>query len=125
MRDFEAALRPLGFGVAYLPVVRQLMEGPATQRQILERLSIAQPTLTSLVQRMERDGIVRRTSHLSDRRASMIELTDQGRQKLSEAFVVMEGVAEPALAGLSLEEQASLVSALKVISRNLDRTDCD
>lgn len=119
MREFEAALRPLGFGVAYLPVVRELMQGPATQRRLLDRLRVAQPTLTNLIQRMERDGIVRRTSHPTDRRAAVIELTEQARQKLPEVFAALEGVANPAIGGLSPGDLDHMVRALKAISRNL------
>src|ERR1700679_2036033 len=73
MRRFEERLRPLGFGMAYLRVAMALREhGPLQQKALLEHAAIEQPTMTALLKRMERDGLIKRTPDPDDARAHLV-----------------------------------------------------
>ena len=50
-------------------------DGPLTQRQLGERLSLTSGAITMLVDRLEAAGWVRRTPHPRDRRATLVELS--------------------------------------------------
>ncbi|MGD0132875.1 MAG: MarR family transcriptional regulator [Bryobacteraceae bacterium] len=122
MRRFEERLRPHGFGMAYLPVVFALEEsGPLLQKDLLRRVEIEQPTMTALLARMERDGIVRRTANSSDGRAQLISLTAKARSRLARVQAAMLGVVEEAMAGVSPGARAALMDALRSVVENLSQ----
>ncbi len=78
MRHFEERLRPLDFGMAYLPVAIALEEnGALPQRQLAEHAHVEQPTMAALLVRMERDGLISREPHPSDKRSSLISLLSE------------------------------------------------
>jgi DNA-binding MarR family transcriptional regulator len=52
-------------------------DGPLTQRELGERLSLTSGAVTMLVDRLERGGWLRRRPHPTDRRAVLLELTEQ------------------------------------------------
>src|ERR1700742_1491528 len=75
LRHFEQILRPLGFGMAYLPVAGALSrDGALQQKDLAERTHVEQPTMAALLGRMERDGVITRTPHPGDKRANLIAL---------------------------------------------------
>src|SRR3954467_12220457 len=83
MRRFEQRLRPLDFGMAYLPVVVALQEnGALLQKQLAQHAHVEQPTMAALLARMERDGLISREPHPSDKRASQISLSAKAKERL-------------------------------------------
>ncbi|MGA7833641.1 MAG: MarR family transcriptional regulator [Acidimicrobiales bacterium] len=56
-------------------------DGPLTQRQLGDRLSLTSGAITILVDRLERGGWVRRRPHPSDRRYVLVELTEQAFER--------------------------------------------
>ena len=52
-------------------------DGPLTQRQLGDRLSLTSGAVTMLVDRLEQAGLVRRRPHPSDRRYVLVELSGQ------------------------------------------------
>ena len=116
MRHFEQRLRPLEFGMAYLPVVIALEEhGPLLQKQLAEYAHVEQPTMAALLTRMERDGLIARHPHPDDKRASRISLS-----RLPRAKARLEDVAEQATAGFSEKERATFMSLLRRVVDNLE-----
>lgn len=108
--------------MAYLPVVFALEEsGPLLQKDLLRRVEIEQPTMTALLARMERDGIVRRTANASDGRAQLISLTAKARSRLIRVRAAMLGVVEEAMAGVSPSARAALMDALRSVVENLSQ----
>lgn len=121
MRRFEQALRPLGFGMAYLPVVIALEEnGALLQKELAERAHVEQPTMAALLARMERDGLIARGPHPNDRRASLISLTAKAKERLPEAKARLAEIAGQATSGLGERDRATLLSLLRRVVENLD-----
>lgn len=56
-------------------------DGPLTQRQLGERLSLTSGAITMLVDRLEQAGWVRRRPHPSDRRYVLVELSPQTHER--------------------------------------------
>jgi MarR family transcriptional regulator, transcriptional regulator for hemolysin len=120
MRRFEERLRPLGFGMAYLPVAVALEEhGPMQQKDLLEHARIEQPTMASLLARMERDGLIVRKADPSDARARLVALTPRAKNALTRVKEAMRVVVEDATAGIGDKEQAVLMKTLQTIVKNL------
>ncbi|RKH53008.1 MarR family transcriptional regulator [Corallococcus sp. AB049A] len=123
MRHFEQRLRPLEFGMAYLPVAIALEEqGPLLQKQLAEYAHVEQPTMAALLTRMERDGLIQREPHPDDKRATRISLSAKGRGRLPQAKAQLARVAEQATAGFSERERATFMSLLHRVVANLDST---
>jgi MarR family transcriptional regulator, transcriptional regulator for hemolysin len=120
MRLSEARLKPLGFGVGYLPVLIALKEGQATnQRDLAHVARIEQPSMAQMLARMERDGLIERIPDPADGRSSQVVLTAAALARLPEACsVLFQGNAE-ALDGFSEQEAAQLESMLGRLIHNL------
>ena len=68
-------------------------------------------SVTNAVDRLEAQGLVRRTPHPSDRRATLVEMTDDGRAVAAKASDALNAsvFAEP---GLDPEDVGRLVAVL-------------
>jgi DNA-binding MarR family transcriptional regulator len=71
-----ALARRTGIGATSLDALEHLeADGPLTQRELGERLSLTSGAVTMLVDRLERAGLVRRRPHPGDRRYVLIDLS--------------------------------------------------
>lgn len=68
-----------GFTYPRLRVLETLhCKGPAMMRTLADGLGLSARNLTAVADGLEADGLVRRVAHPSDRRATILELTDAG-----------------------------------------------
>lgn len=121
MRHFEQRLRPLGFGMAYLPVMVALEEkGPMLQKQLTELAHVEQPTMAALLGRMERDGLIIREMDSHDKRSTRLSLSTKGIERLPEAKEGLQEIADNAMKGFNGEEIAILLTLLRHLVTNLE-----
>jgi MarR family transcriptional regulator, transcriptional regulator for hemolysin len=122
MRHFEQRLRPLDFGMAYLPVVIALDEnGALLQKHLAELAHVEQPTMAALLARMERDGLIAREPHPNDKRASQISLSKKAKDRLPSAKDRLGEVVEQATSGFDEAERAIMIALLRRVVENLDQ----
>ncbi len=121
IREFEKVLRPLDFGFAYMPVLGALLRSdePMQQKHLAEIANVEQPTMAALLTRMERDGLIERTPHPEDKRASHIEVTRKAKARVEKGRDALRSVAGRALEGFSESERATLRSMLERVVKNL------
>ena len=101
-------------------VLRRLWrEDGLTPGQIARQLGLATPTVTRAATRMEAAGLLRREPHPSDGRLVRLVLTERGRDLEQVIGPEMRALTEETLAGLSTEERAELIRALRQVHRNL------
>lgn len=118
----EARLKPLGFGVGYLPVLVALRIGRAdTQRDLAHFARTQQPPMAQMLARMERDGLIRRTPDPDDGRSSRIALTELALARLPEAIAALFRGNRDALVGFTDEEAGHFAALLGRLIANLDR----
>jgi DNA-binding MarR family transcriptional regulator len=68
-----------GFTYPRLRVLETLhCKGPAMMRTLADGLGLSARNLTAVADGLEADGLVRRAPHPTDRRATILELTDAG-----------------------------------------------
>ena len=122
MRRGDVRLRPLGFAMSYLPVLRALaMTGrPLSQMELAQAAGVEQPTMAETLVRMVRDGLVEREPNPDDRRGTLISLTRRSRSRFPKARAVLVEGEHEAMAGLSEAEKALLLDLLKRVVRNLE-----
>ncbi|HEY9369108.1 MarR family transcriptional regulator [Streptomyces sp.] len=58
-------------------------DGPMTQRALATRLGVTPRNVTGLLDALQEDGLVVREPHPTDRRATLVSLTDEGRSVTS------------------------------------------
>ncbi len=56
-----------------------------------DRLQVHRTSVTNIVDGLERTGLVRRTAHTRDRRSTLAEITDRGREVAEAATAVLNG----------------------------------
>ena len=86
-----------------------------------ERLFIQPPSVTAVVDRLERQGLVKRSGSKADLRVRCVRLTSPGRKLLAE---VLEGHAEQIenlFRGLSAAERATLQNLLGKFEEHLKK----
>jgi DNA-binding MarR family transcriptional regulator len=85
-----------------------------------ERLLVRPPSVTGVVDRLERAGLMERTGSPTDLRAKQVGLTPRGRQLVERVLTVHGAQMDAVLGGLSLTEQTELHRLLKVLGKHLD-----
>jgi DNA-binding MarR family transcriptional regulator len=89
--------------------------------ELSKRLLIRPPSVTGIIDRLERAGLVVRQESAVDLRSKQIGLTDAGRDLVLRILEVHEGQMQMVLAGLSGPEQAELHRLLVLWQRHLKR----
>lgn len=91
-----------------------------TQRELCDLTSKDKPSMTRLIDNLERNKIVVRVAHPTDRRVNLIHLTQYGASLQKRVSAVVEGVVDKSLLGVSEEEVATARKLLNKIINNLD-----
>jgi DNA-binding MarR family transcriptional regulator len=113
MRELDAELEARhGLALSSYDVLVNLEEAPQGRlrmRDLADAVLLSRSGLTRLVDRLERDGYLRRKPCSSDARGAFAVLTDAGRAKLREARPThLRGVRERFLARFTEDELATL-----------------
>jgi len=102
-----------------LALLRTLVaEGPMITKALGGRFRVPVSTMTGLVDRMEKKGLVRRVPGRRDRRSIELEATPAGTLALREHTRGIEAIARGMLELLSERDQGALITILR---RVLDR----
>jgi DNA-binding MarR family transcriptional regulator len=113
-------LAPLGLNVRMCGVLNLLKDqGPLSQQEIGEQLSIDRTTMVEIVDELERQGIVRRERSAHDRRSYAVTLTAGGKVKQKRAAAAFDAAAEDFFSPLSSSEREKL---LGMLARLIDRS---
>ena len=116
----HALLHDIGLYRGQLFVLRALWEREGmAHSELAEQLHVQPSTITNMLQRMEKAGLVERRHDAEDQRVSRVYLTDAGRDIQDAVEQVWSELEEQTFAGLSAEECALLHRLLLRIRENL------
>lgn len=116
----EIALNALGLHTGQEMILFQLWEKEGiTQSQIAETLCVEAPTVTKMLQRLEKSGFVERRPDPDDGRVSRVYLTSAGKSLEEPVQAVWKQLEAQTIAGLSDMEQGLLKRLLLQIQANL------
>lgn len=125
------------FGPAYMKWVRSRMQepgvsyarmrllgalhcgGPKIMSGISDELGVTRRNITALVDALEEEGLVRRLPHPTDRRATVIELTDEGGRTMDTLYDEHRRAVAELFAGLSEEDRRELARLLGLLREGL------
>jgi MarR family transcriptional regulator for hemolysin len=124
LRSLDARLRPFGFAMSHLPVLRALSRTRSlSQKELAQLARVEQPTMAEMLARMERDGVVQHEQNPDDKRGILISVTRRSRARFPKAKeALVEGERE-AMAGLTDAEQVLLRELLQRVVRNLESSE--
>lgn len=104
----------LGMSFGRLKALRRIDEAPSTMGELAATLGIDPPYTTIVVDDLERQGLVQRKPHPTDRRAKLVETTARGREEACRARAILN--RPPAeLAALPEAELVALLRGLRAI----------
>ena len=90
-----------------------------TQSDLAERLKVARPTVTVMLQKMEKAGLIERRSDEQDQRYTRIYLTDAGRVLQDDMHRQVDEMILDVVAPLSEKDQAELLRLLNALNENI------
>src|SRR5215208_5818083 len=110
----EAALAELGIdGRDYTTLAVLATDQPESQQELARLMGKAPPIIVAAVDELERKGLVARRRDARDRRRSVVEMTDAGREMLARADVIADRLIGEIFGALSADERDALHETLR------------
>ena len=94
--------------------------GEVTSGEIARAVSLSQATVTGILERMEKRGLLARQRSHRDKRRIMVRITDKGKTVLDEAPPLMQEAFVERFASLQEWEQTMILSALQRLVSLMD-----
>lgn len=123
-RALEHVIKPFGFNGGQFDVLQLLMQQSELEhRELQKQLAIASPTLTNVIDVLEKNGHVVRYPSGHDARVKMIAMTDSARAVCySKAFCdAGDTVVDQMFAGFSADERQTFLRLLARVHGNLEK----
>jgi DNA-binding MarR family transcriptional regulator len=89
-------------------------DGPTRLTTLAAAERVSQPSMSQLIQRLERQGLVVRVADPGDGRATLIDITDAGRTLIAQRRQGLRDRLTELLATLSTEDEKALTLAMHV-----------
>lgn len=125
-KAFNEELAPQGVTFRQAQVLGCLaLEGRLSQTDLADRMRIEPPTLVGILDRMERDGWIRRGGDKTDRRRKLVEPTPAAKPVWSKIVAAAKRVRTRATTGMTAGQMTQLKKLLEVVRENLaDASEC-
>ncbi len=111
--QFHEALRQRGVPVMHWRVMAVLHDGPMHVSELGALVLAQQPTVSKLLDRMHRAGLVRRERAQADRRRVRVSLTERGMAAVAPLLALARRHEQAVLAPFGQVQARRLVSALR------------
>lgn len=109
-------LRNEGIAHSQAMVLRELStDDGLAQRELAARMRVAPPTVTVMLQKMERAGLIERRPDATDQRITRVFVTDAGRALQATFHEYFSAMVETAMGSLTEAEQLELARLLTVL----------
>lgn len=121
-RASQRHLRRYDLTLAQFDVLAQVAAHPGlSQGELATRLFVTKGNVAGLIDRLERNGLIRRVSEPADRRRHCLHLTDAGRNLARLVVPAQEALITRLLAPLSSTDRQTLRRLLRTLDRSLKR----
>ncbi len=92
-----------------------------SQKELAVLMNIQDPSLARLIDRMERDGLIRRIENQKDKRMKILELTEEGRLKAKSLMHYGQEFSDLLLEDISDEEVEIFHKVLSKMLNNIEK----
>ncbi|RVW08293.1 MarR family transcriptional regulator [Prescottella agglutinans] len=128
MARVEETLKPFGLTFSRYELLTLLTftrSGALPMAKASARLQVHPTSVTNAVDRLEAAGLVRRVPHPTDRRATLVEITEEGRELSLRATEELNAkvFAEPGLAPDRLDSLVRILAELRYRAGDFDTGD--
>jgi DNA-binding MarR family transcriptional regulator len=117
----DAVADRLGLNRTDLRCLDWLSDGPLSAGRLATATGLSSAATTTLLDRLERRGLVRRVPDPSDRRKVLIEMTDLGRRQTDELYGPLAREGARLLERFSDEQLAAMQDQLLAATELIDR----
>lgn len=93
--------------------------GGCSQNELVNRLCLDHSSVTKSVGRMEKAGLLTREKDAADRRVTVVKITPDGRQRLTQAEAIWTAIEAQATQGLSTDDTQTFLTLAAKITTNL------
>lgn len=90
-------------------------ETPIRQADIETHFSMTNPSVTGIIQNLEKKGLVERVQNPDDKRSKLVKLTDQAVSMEEELYALGESLETQVTKNLTEDENKQLIALLKKI----------
>jgi DNA-binding MarR family transcriptional regulator len=90
-----------------------------TQAELAEELGVSRPTVSVMLQKLERAGAIERRTDVEDQRRIRIYLTEKGKARYSVMHTVFTDIAEKSVEPMSESDRAELMRLLGALTDNM------
>jgi DNA-binding MarR family transcriptional regulator len=90
-----------------------------SQRDLAEKMHLARPTVTIMLQKMEAEGLIERWDDIEDQRLTRIRLTDAGREQGKNLEDAYKAYINSTVGSLSEPDRAELARLLGLLNDNV------
>ena len=97
-----------------------LVDGPLSMRPLATQVGLHQSTLTRVVEKLERLGLVKRTRRVGNQRHVEVELTDEGRHTYELLDMECNRVIAGLLELIPAEKRSTMVESTEALAALLD-----
>jgi len=94
-------------------------QSPVRLSQLSKKLQISAPTVTGIVDRLEKSGFVKRIPDIKDRRVINVGLTAEGRHIAKKLKITLKRKWKGLLSKLPPHDQSNYVGILRKIQRTM------
>jgi MarR family 2-MHQ and catechol resistance regulon transcriptional repressor len=98
-----------------------LHKGSQSVGEIGRRVDLTSGSITTAIDRLEKRGLVVRAADASDRRARLVDLTPDGKSRITHVFATHKAAMDRAADGLSKNERGTLIELLKKLGTTAQR----
>ncbi|MCE5207846.1 MAG: MarR family transcriptional regulator [Chloroflexi bacterium] len=104
-------------------LTRLQRDGTSGVSEMSEELGISNAAVSQMLERLVQQGLIHRTEAAHDRRAKVIELTEKGRQMVSEGLYVRQQWFSNLAASLSAEETQKAAEGMNILINKVTNMD--
>jgi MarR family transcriptional regulator, transcriptional regulator for hemolysin len=119
----DERLKPMGLSQAKWRTLLHLSIAPEalTQAQVAERLGIEEPTLVTLLHRLEREGWVKRANAAHDRRCKLVLLGRRAQSVIAQINAAANELRHELLADIAASELQTCINVLTRIRARAEK----
>lgn len=96
-------------------------KGRQTIKQISEAVLINTGSITYVIDKLEKNELLRRTNCKDDRRVIYIEITDKGNEVMDEIFPKHQERIEEVFEGISEEHKQIVIETIKTVGKRAEK----
>ena len=115
-RWFTEGLKPIGLTPRHFGVLYELRARPTSQQALIDSIGVDPSKLVGLLNDLEADGLIVRRRDPEDRRRHIVEVSKEGRARLSAAEKAAAEVEGRLFASLDDAQRAELLRTLAQVA---------